>query len=137
MGASGCWPLKVSKQVRLVERKVWFISDAGKGGRRVVDICPKADSASSLPAEQAGGGNFYKVGRGLHAETTQPSLTVICRLVLSGLTSVLLIVLGTVNLRLWARLLPFLCSQLSELWQRLATLWPSRGYLLHWVFWYR
>lgn len=127
---------KASIQGKLVERKVWFISDAGKGGRRVVDICPKADSASSLPAEQAGAGNFCKVGRGVHAEAAQPSLTVIFRLVLSGLTGVILTALGTVNLRLWARLLPFPCSQLSELWRRLATLWPSRSYLLHCVFWY-
>ena len=35
---------KASKQVRLVERKACFISDAGNWQGRMVDICPKADS---------------------------------------------------------------------------------------------
>ena len=35
---------KASKQVRLVERKVRFISDAGNWRGRMADICPKADS---------------------------------------------------------------------------------------------
>ena len=36
--------------------------------------------------------------RGLHAETAQSVLTVILRLVIDGLTSIILIALGTVNL---------------------------------------
>ena len=39
------------------------------------------------------------MGEGLHAETTQSSLTVIFKLVISGLTSNILVVLGTVNLQ--------------------------------------
>ena len=47
---------KASKQVRLVEREVCFISDAGKGGGRVADLCPKA----GLPTPEQGE-NFYNV----------------------------------------------------------------------------
>ena len=34
---------EASKQARLVERQVCFISDAGNKAGRVADICPKAD----------------------------------------------------------------------------------------------
>ena len=54
-------------------------------------------------------------GCGLHAETAQSSLTVIFRLVISGLTSIIMMVLGTVNLQFKVDL--FLCSQFLELWQ--------------------
>ena len=49
---------KVSKQARLVERKVCFISDAGQsGGRgRVADICLKANSR----LHQAAGESTYR-----------------------------------------------------------------------------
>ena len=46
---------------------------------------------------------FIDRGRGLHAETAQPALTVILKLVISGLTSVISIVLGTVNLQFQGR----------------------------------
>ena len=39
-----------------------------------------------------------RVGWGVHAETVQSSLTVIFTLVISGLTSIILIILGAVNL---------------------------------------
>ena len=42
---------------------------------------------------------FINKGRGLHAETAQSALTVIWKLVIGGLISVILIVLGTVNLQ--------------------------------------
>ena len=42
---------------------------------------------------------FIGQGRGLHAETAQSSWTVIFRLVIGGLTSVISIVLGIVNLQ--------------------------------------
>ena len=97
---------KASKQVRLVERKVSFISDADnwRGRWRVTDICPKADSAlppqPPPPSPQGEGENFYRqsIGEWLHAETAQSSLTVIFKLVITGLTTIILVVLGTVNL---------------------------------------
>ena len=45
-------------------------------------------------------------GGGLHAETAQSSLTVIFKLVISGLTSIILIVLGTVNLQFQSPFVP-------------------------------
>ena len=75
------------------ERKVCFISDAGNMRRRVGDICPP----DSPPCPQARG-ERHLVGQGLHKETAD-HLTVIFRLVISGLTSIILNVSGTVNLQ--------------------------------------
>ena len=47
---------------------------------------------------------FIGRGRGLHAETAQSVLTVIWRLVISGLTSVILIVLSAVSLQFQGQL---------------------------------
>ena len=96
---------KTYKRSRLVEMKVCFISDAGNRGSRVADICPKADPCPW----QAAGESFYRqiFGRGrLHAETAQTSLTVIFKVVISGLASIILVVLGTVNLQFWGGLVP-------------------------------
>ena len=49
---------------------------------------------------------FIDRRRGLHAETAQSALTVIFRLVIGGLTSVILIVLGTVNLQFQGPFVP-------------------------------
>ena len=82
------WYSKANKQDRLVER----------GGGRVADICPKANSPH--PLHENGVRAFIdRGGRWLHAERAQSSLTVIFNLVTSGLTSIILIVLGTVNLQ--------------------------------------
>ena len=60
---------------------------------RMADICPKADKHGVRALTD-------RVGEGaLHAGTAQSSLTVIFRLVMSGLTSVILIFLGTVSLQ--------------------------------------
>ena len=53
-------------------------------------------------------------GGGLHAETAQSSLTVIFKLVISGLTSIILVVLGTVNHRFQGPFVPI-------------SLWPFLG----------
>ena len=45
-------------------------------------------------------------GRGLHAETAQSALTVVLKLVISGLTSVILIVLSTVSLQFQGQFVP-------------------------------
>ena len=84
---------KVNKQARLVERKVCFNSDASNLGVRA-DICPKANSPHRT---------FIGWGRGgLHAEQ-QSQL----QIVTGGLTSVVLIVLDTVNLQSGVCLFPF------------------------------
>ena len=46
---------------------------------------------------------FIERERGLHAEIAWSSLTVIFRLVIGGLTSIILVVLGTVNLQFLGR----------------------------------
>ena len=64
----------------------------------MVDICSKADSPDPRQTE---GESFHRqsvcVG-GLHAEMAQSTLTVIFKLVITGLTTIILVVLGTVNL---------------------------------------
>ena len=50
-------------------------------------------------------------GRGLRAETAQSVLTVIFKLVIGGLISIILIVLGTVNLQFQGPFVP-ICLRL-------------------------
>ena len=64
-----------------------------------VDACPKADT----PSDNQGTRAFIDRGKGLHAETAQSAPTVILKLVTDGLTSIILIVLGTVNLQFQGR----------------------------------
>ena len=86
---------------RQVERKVSIISGASNwgcvGGGESTDICPKASSPTLTSRELRP--FIDRVGGGLHAETAQSSLTVIFKLVISGLTSIILMVLVTVNLQ--------------------------------------
>ena len=53
----------------------------------------------------------------MHAKAAQSSLTVICKLIISGLTSIILTVSSTVTLQFQGPLVPFLCGPFSELWQ--------------------
>ena len=86
-----CSPLKSQKPSQLVERKFALFQMLATCGREV-DICPLPHSLTNR------GESFYRQSRwgGLHAETAQPSLIGIHRVVLSGLTSVFLVVSGTV-----------------------------------------
>ena len=70
----------------------------GVGG---VDASPKAHSPPPTPSNQ--GVALIDGGREVHAGTAQSSLTVILKLVISDLTSVILNVLGTVNLQFQGR----------------------------------
>ena len=82
----------------------------GGSGARVVDICPPALATSGARA-------FIDrdVGvRGLRAEKAQSALMVIFWLVISGLTGIMLVVLGTVNLQFQGPLV-------------LISLWPVLG----------
>ena len=79
-----------------MERKVCFILDAGSRGR---GRWGGHLSKGRLPASDNQGARvFIDRGRGLHAETALSALTVILTLVLGGLTNIILIVLGKVNL---------------------------------------
>ena len=68
-----------------------------------MDTCSKADSPSP---RQSGGESFYRQREGLHAETAQSALTVILKLVISGLISIILTVLSTVNLQFQGQFVP-------------------------------
>ena len=68
---------------------------SGVGG---VGASPKAHSPPPTPSNQ-GVRAFIDGGREVRAETAQSSLTVILKLAISDLTSVILNVLGTVNLQ--------------------------------------
>ena len=87
---------KANKQPRLVERKVYFISDADNWGQGRVDVCPKANSR--LPPITSGARGLIDRRRGLHAGTEQSALTIIFKLVTGGLTCIILAVLDAVNL---------------------------------------
>ena len=55
--------------------------------------------ADSPPMDNQWVRAFIDRGRGSHAETVQSALTIILKLAIGGLISVILIVLGTVNLQ--------------------------------------
>ena len=71
-------------------------------------------SKGQLPsADNQGARTFTDRGRELHVETAQSALTVILKLVVCGLISVILIVSRTVSLQLQGRFVPG--GQFSEL----------------------
>ena len=106
---------KSNKQASVVERKVCFLSDASnwQGGQISVQRLTPNPLASS------GARTFIDRRSGLHAETAQSALTIIFKLVTGGLTNVILVVLGIINLQSRGALFPFLWGQVSELmsWQ--------------------
>ena len=53
------------------------------------------------PGATSGARAFIDRRRELHAETAQSALTVIFKLIISGLTSIILIILSTVNLQFY------------------------------------
>ena len=55
-------------------------------------------SPTALTPQQSRGESFYRQRTVLHAETAQSALTVILKLDIGGLTSLILIVLSTVSL---------------------------------------
>ena len=90
-GTKWAWGLaahlsKASKQTRLVQRKLCFISDAGNRGW---------------------GGALYVENR---------TVTSNSHLQIGGLTSIILIALGTVSLQFQVHLFPFAWGQFLELW---------------------
>ena len=92
---------KANKQAKLVEGrqesllcfKCWQL---GRG--RLVDICPKADFLpTSPPVANSEARAFIDRRKGLHSGTAQSALTVTFKLLFSGLTTTILVVLGAVN----------------------------------------
>ena len=70
-----------------------------------MDLCPRADSTHFLLAT-SGARAFIDRKMGIDVGTAQSTLTVIFKLIISGLTSVILIVLGTVNLQFQGPFVP-------------------------------
>ena len=98
---------EANKQATLVERKVCFVSDASNWVVRVVGHLSKG--RHPLTGSQWGK-SFYRQKGSYGQKRRKSALTVIFRLVIAGLSSVILIVWGTVNLAR-AHLFPFLWSQ--------------------------
>ena len=88
---------KVIKEARLVKRKVCSMLDTGNQGGEGVGQMP-VQRPHPPPIDNQWEGAFIGRGRGLHAEIAQSALKVILKLIISGLISVILIVLSTVNL---------------------------------------
>ena len=88
---------EANKEARLVERNIYFILDASMwwagGGWAPVQRL----TASSLDNEWTR--PFTDRGRGLCVETAESAMTVILKLVIGGLTSVILIVLIIVTVQ--------------------------------------
>ena len=84
---------KASKETRMVERKVCFISDASSwvGGGGVGHLFKDWLLTLIISGQDDG-------GRGLHTEIAQWGLVVNLKLVVSGLISITLIILSTVKL---------------------------------------
>ena len=83
-----------------MERKVCFILDAGSWGGGWTSV---RKLTLPPPHQNQWARAFIGGGKGLHVETAQSALTVILKLVIGGLTSVLLTVLSTVNLQFQGR----------------------------------
>ena len=102
----------------MVERRVCFISDVDNClWGRVADMCPKVNSH---PLRSS----FYRQSWG--GEVTCRKSTVIFKLVISSLTGIILVILGTVNLQFQGiHFFPFLCCHFSELWQLMSWVWSG------------
>ena len=123
---------KANKEARLVEREVCFISDAGNWEWRV--RTPVQSPTSPLPLTV---GAFIDrvlvVVGGVTCRNSAVISKVVFRLVLSGLTSITLVVLGAVNLQFWGALVPL---SLRPILGTVAAevVWPSCSSLLHLMF---
>ena len=92
-----------------MERKISFISDASnfRGGQTSVQ-------RSTPPADHQWGRAFLDRGRGLHEEKVQSALTVIFKLVITDLTSIISIVLDAVYLQFQGRFFPIFFGVQSQ-----------------------
>ena len=84
-------------------------------------------SKGQLPLNNQEARAFVDRGRGPHAEAAQSSLIVILKLVIGGLTSIILITSGTVNVQFQG---PFISISLSPILRTvaayvMATVWSS------------
>ena len=92
-----------------IKTQIWwkgkcFILEASNwwGGR----IPVQRPTPPMPPTNNQGARAFIGEGRGLHAETARSALTVILKLVIGGLPSVILVVLSTVNIQFGGQFVP-------------------------------
>ena len=115
-----------------MERKVCFtldVSNWGGGGggagqtpvQRLTPLTDNQWARASIGRE-----------RGLHTETAQAALTITLKLIIGGLTSVILIVLSTVNLQFQGRFVPLSLRPVLGIVAAcvMATVWSSCSSLL-------
>ena len=108
-GPTACC-LKATKEARLLEMKVCFIFDAGTWCRgregcvpaQRLTLPPLPHPTPPIIREQ----EFLWTEGGGYVQKEQSALAVILKLVISGLTSVILIVLGTVSVQFQGPLVP-------------------------------
>ena len=86
-------------------------------------------SKGGLPLPQPGGKSSYRQREGLHAETVPSALRVILKLVIGGLISVVLLVLGRINLQSQGWFVPIFLKPVPRTVAAsvLATVWSSWG----------
>ena len=91
------------------------------GRRRVGSGLQTSFQRPTSPSGNQWGKSFYRQkwngGGGLRAKIAVSSLTVIFKLVISGLTSVILVVLDIVNFQFQGPFVPISLQQFSNLWQ--------------------
>ena len=125
-GPAACH-LKANKEVTLVERNVlrsgcWQLADG------VGNTCPTAISPSYSQWARA----FIDSWRELCTSTAQSARIVILKLVPSGLTSIILIVLSTVSLQYQGQFVPHFLRQILRIVAAyaMAMVWSSCSQLL-------
>lgn len=128
--ASGCCHSKANGEVRVEERNVSSILDAGHWwvgqGTPVQRPSPLLQPVGNWARASVGR------WRELWTSTVQSALTVISKLVLSGLTSVTVIVLSTINLQYQGQFVPNFLRQILRIVADyvMAIVWPSCSSLL-------
>ena len=125
---------KANKEATLVERKVCFIMDAGIWGKVGVGWTLSKDWLLHFTPSNQGARTFIDREKGLHAETIQSALTIILKLVISGLTIIILIVSGTINLQFQGQFVSISWDKFSELWQHMS--WLRSGHHVVNFFWW-
>ena len=125
-----------------MERKVCFILDAitcGEwGGRCLSKAIAFSDKQRVRTFIDRGGGGEVVVWGVATCRNSIVSSNDHLQLVFSGLTSIILVVLGTINFQFQDALVPISLRSLLRIVaaQVLGTVWSSCSYLLHLVFWY-
>ena len=101
-----------------MERKVCFIPETSNQGRRQTTV--------QRPATPTISGQEL-LWEGLHTEAAQSALRVILKLVIDGLTNIILMVIGMVNLQFQGQLVPISLRPVPGIVAAyvMATVWSS------------